>query len=175
MEIRVNRTLIWVAVALVVFGVAMRLLPHPANLAPVGAIALFGGAILPRRYGWWLPLAVMMVSDIFLGFYNGIVFTWAGFLLVGLFGTTLRNQSNWFRVPFGALGSAVIFFTVSNFGVWAQGQMYAHTWAGLVQCYELALPFFRNTFVGDFIYGGLLFGVYALAIKLVPQPISTRQ
>ncbi len=174
MEIRVNRTLIWVAVALVVFGVVMRLLPHPANLAPVGAIALFGGAVLPRRYGWWLPLAVMVASDVFLGFYNGIVFTWAGFLLVGLFGMTLRNQSNWLRVPFGALGSAVIFFIVSNFGVWLQGQMYPHTWAGLAQCYELALPFFRNTFFGDFIYSGLLFGVYAFAVRLVPQPESTR-
>ena len=53
MEVRINRTLIWIAIALVVFGVVMRLLPHPANLAPVGAIALFGGAVLPRRYGWW--------------------------------------------------------------------------------------------------------------------------
>lgn len=171
MEIRVNRTLIWVAVALVVFGVVMRLLPHPANLAPVGAIALFGGAILPRRLGWWLPLAVMVLSDVlFLGLYNGILFTWLGFLLVALFGMSLRGQSNWLRVPFGALGAAVIFFAVSNFGVWLQGQMYPLTWAGLVQCFEMALPFFRNTFFGDFIYSWLLFGIYALAVRFVPQP-----
>jgi hypothetical protein len=169
-EVRINRTLIWVAIALVVFGVVMRLLPHPANLAPVGAIALFGGAVLPRKLGWWLPLAVMIASDLFLGFYNGIVFTWLGFLLVGLFGMTLRGQSNWLRIPLGALGASVIFFVVSNFGVWAQGQMYAHTWAGLVQCYEMALPFFRNTFFGDLLYSSLLFGVYALAIRFAPHP-----
>src|SRR5689334_23836091 len=100
METRVSRSpAVWLAVALVVFGVVMRLLPHPANLAPVGAIALFGGAVLPRRHGWWLPLAVMSLSDVFfLGTYNGIVFTWIGFLLVGLFGMTLRDQSNWVRV-----------------------------------------------------------------------------
>jgi hypothetical protein len=48
MEIRIERKLLWVAIALVMFGVVMRLLPHPANLAPVGAIALFGGAVMPR-------------------------------------------------------------------------------------------------------------------------------
>ncbi len=170
MEIRVNRQLVWIAVALVVFGVIMRLLPHPANLAPVGAIALFGGAILPRRYGWWLPLAVMIASDTVLGFYNGILFTWAGFLLVALFGMTLRNQNNWVRVPVGAMCSAVIFFVVSNFGVWLQGHMYPLTWSGLVQCYQMALPFFRNTFFGDFVYSWILFGVYALAAGLVTNP-----
>lgn len=170
MEVRVNRTLVLVAIALVGFGVVMRLLPHPANLAPVGAIALFGGAVLPGRYGWWLPLVIMMISDLFLGSYNGILFTWLGFLLVGLFGMTLRSKSNWFRVPVGALTGAVIFFVVSNFGVWVQGELYAHTWAGLVLCYELALPFFRNTLLGDLIYSGLLFGVYALATRFVPQP-----
>lgn len=161
--------LIWLALALVAFGVIMRLLPHPANLAPVGAIALFGGAVLPRKLGWWLPVLIMAVSDMLLGFYNGILFTWAGFLLVALFGMSLRNQSNWLRVPFGALGGAVIFFIVSNFGVWAQGKLYAHTWAGLVQCYEMALPFFRNTFTGDLVYSALLFGIYAFAVRWVLQ------
>ncbi len=169
MEIRINRTLVWVAISLVVFGVVMRLLPHPANLAPVGAIALFGGAVLPRKLGWWLPLAIMIASDLLIGFYNGILFTWAGFLLVGLLGMGLRTMSNWLRVPIGAMAGAIIFFAVSNFGVWLQGHMYAHTWAGLVQCYEMALPFFRNTFFGDFLYSWLLFGVYALATQYVPK------
>ena len=173
MEVRVSRYnwALWLALSLVAFGVIMRLLPHPANLAPVGAICLFGGAILPRKLGWWLPLATMVVSDSFLGFYRGIAFTWLGFLLVGLFGMALRNRNNWFRVPVGALGSSVIFFIVSNFGVWLQGQMYPHTWAGLVNCYELALPFFRNTFFGDFTYGWILFGAYALVMRMV----TTRQ
>jgi len=73
-------------------------------------------------------------------------------------------------VPAGAIGSAVIFFVVSNFGVWLQGHMYPLTWAGLVHCYELALPFFRNTFYGDFLYSWVLFGVYALAVKFVANP-----
>ena len=162
--------LLWLAVALVVFGVVMRLLPHPANLAPVGAIALFAGAILPRKLAWWLPLGIMVISDLILGMYSGILFTWAGFLLVTLFGTTLRGQSNWLRVPFGALGASVIFFIVSNFGVWLQGNMYALNWSGFVLCYEMALPFFRNTFIGDLMYSAIFFSVYALAVRYVPQP-----
>jgi hypothetical protein len=166
-----TRNIIWIAVALIVFGVVMRLLPHPANLVPVGAIALFAGAVLPRKYGWWLPLAILAISDVlFLGLYDGFLFTWAGFLFVGLFGMSLRNQSNWFRVPFGALGASVIFFMVSNFGVWLQGQMYPQTLAGLVLCYEMALPFFRNTFFGDFVYGWLLFGSHALAMRFASHP-----
>jgi hypothetical protein len=173
MEVRVTSRLAWLAVALVVFGVVMRLLPHPANMAPIGAIALFGGAILPKKLAWWLPLAAMVVSDTFIGFYHGIVFTWLGFLLVGLYGMSLRGRSNWFRVPLGALGSAVIFFIVSNFGVWAQGRIYAHTWSGLINCYTMALPFFRNTFFGDFVYSWLLFGMYALAVAYATRGQAT--
>jgi hypothetical protein len=163
MEIRVNPRLILLALALIGFGVTMRLLPHPANLAPVGAIALFGGAVLPRKLGWWLPVAIMALSDLWIGTYDGILFTWLGFLLVGLFGMVMRGRSNWLRVPRGVAGSSVIFFGVSNFGVWLQGQLYAHTWSGLWQCYVMALPFFRNTVLGDLIYASLLFGAYAIA------------
>lgn len=174
MEVRVNRTAAWLAVALVVFGVLMRLVPHPDNLAPVGAIALFGGAMLPRRLGWWLPLAAMVVSDLFIGFYSSMLFTWAAFLFVGLYGLSLRSRSNWFRVPVGALGSAVIFFIISNFGVWIQGNMYPLTWAGLVECYQMALPFFRNTFLGDLLYSSVLFGGYALVYRAIwPRPKVT--
>lgn len=166
-----NRNILLVALTLIAFGVIMRLVPHPDNFAPVSAIALFAGAVLPLRFAWWLGPAVVIASDLlFLGTYNGILFTWLGFLLVGFFGMSLRGQSNWLRVPFGALGAAVIFFVVSNFGVWLQGQMYPLTWAGLVQCYEMALPFFRNTFLGDLVFSTLLFGAFALAPRFVPQP-----
>jgi hypothetical protein len=157
------RSFLWLALALVVFGVAMRFLPHPANLAPVGAIALFGGAILPRKLAWWLPLAIMIISDYFIGFYSGIGFVWLSFLLIGLYGMLLRGQGTLARIGLGALGSSVLFFLVSNFGVWLQGHMYPLTWSGLVECYTMALPFFRNTFFGDVLYGSLLFGAWALA------------
>ena len=163
MEISVKRKLLYLAVGLVVLGVVMRLLPHIPNIAPVGAVALFGGAILPRRYAWWLPLAIMAVSDLLIGFYDGILFNWAGFLAVGLLGMSLAKASMTRRLAVGVLGGGLLFYLVSNFGVWLQGGLYAHTWAGLVECYTMALPFLRNTLVGDLLYSGLLFGAYALA------------
>lgn len=169
MEIPVNRRLLYLALSLVGAGVLMRLLPHAPNLAPVGAIALFGGALLPRKVAWWLPLAIMAASDVLIGFYDSMWFTWAAFLLVGLYGMTLRRATTPQRIVYGALGSSLIFYAVSNFGVWISGGLYAHTWSGLIECYTMALPFLRNTLAGDLLYGSLLFGTYAAAASMLRQ------
>lgn len=163
MEIPIKRRLFYLAIGLVVLGVVMRILPHIPNIAPVGAVALFGGAILPSRYAWWLPLAIMMASDALLGFYDGVLFNWAAFVAVGLIGMLLARFNNTQRVVLGVLGGSLAFFIISNFGVWLQGGLYAHTWAGLVECYTMALPFLRNTIIGDLLYSSLLFGAYAMA------------
>lgn len=174
MEVRVSRG-VAVALTLVIIGVALRLIPHTANVAPVGAIALFGGAVLSARLAWWLPLAIMIVSDLFLGLHGTILFTWGGFLLVALFGMSLSHQKNWMRVPLGAVGAAVIFFIVSNFGVWVEGKLYPHTWQGLVDCYTMAIPFFKASLMADLAYSIALFSAYAIAAqpkkaRLTEQP-----
>lgn len=153
-----------IALLLIVAGTALRLLPHMPNFAPVGAIALFGGAVLGWRLAVWLPLALMMVSDIFIGFYPGIEFTWAGFLLVALFGMLLRCAGLASRILVGGLASGMLFFVVSNFGVWLTSGMYAHTFDGIAQCYIMALPFLRASLMGDLFYGAVLFGSYELAL-----------
>ena len=152
----------------------MRLLPHPANLEPIGAIALFGGATLNKRYSWWLPVVIMALSDTYLGFYNSMPFTWLGFLLVSLIGMLIRRHHNWLRIPIGALAGSLVFFFVSNFGVWAADGLYAHTWAGLIQCYTLALPFLRPTIEGDLLYSVIFFGAYALAMHSSKSKQTTR-
>ncbi len=161
MEIRISKTTV-LALALVVIGIALRVIPHTANFAPVGAIALFAGAILAWRTALWLPLAIMVVSDLIIGLHPIIAFTWGGFLLVTVFGMLLRNRPNLVRVPLGAIGAALIFFLVSNLGVWLEGKMYPLTWQGLVDCYTMALPFLRTSFIADLSYSALLFGLYAL-------------
>ncbi len=164
MEVRVNKATA-IAVALIVAGVLLRLLPHPANFAPIGAIALFGGAVLSPRLGWWLPVAAMVISDVFLGFHDTILFTWGGFALIALYGMTLQNTNNWLRIPLGALGSGIIFYVISNFGVWVAGSLYPHTLQGLADCFVAALPFFKTSLLADLVYSGALFGVYALATR----------
>lgn len=159
-----NTTLI--ALALIIAGIVLRIIPHTANFAPVGAIALFGGAVLGTRYALWVPLVIMVISDFFLGFHGTVLFTWGGFVLVGMFGMFLRDRSNAERIPLGALGSALIFFVVSNFGVWVEGKLYPHTLQGLADCFVAAIPFLRTSLIADLLFATALFGAYALVAKL---------
>lgn len=160
MEVRISKTTI-LAISLVVIGVALRVLPHTANIAPVGAIALFAGAILSFRTALWLPLVIMVLSDLVIGLHPTVAFTWGGFVLVAMYGSLFRNKSNLLRVPLGALGASLIFFAVSNFGVWMEGKLYPATWQGLADCYAMALPFLRNSLIADLGFSAVFFGLYA--------------
>lgn len=160
MEIRISKHTL-LAVSLVIIGVALRVTPHTANFAPVGAIALFAGAVMSFRTALWLPVAIMVLSDLIIGLHPTVAFTWGGFLLVALFGTVLQNRRNLVRVPLGAIGASLIFFIVSNFGVWLEGKLYAATWQGLADCYVMALPFLRTSLVADMAFSIVIFGLYA--------------
>lgn len=154
-----------------VAGVILRLIPHTANFAPIGAIAFFGGAVLPLRYAWWLPAAIMVVSDLVIGLHDTIAFTWLGFTLVGLLGVLFQGVNKWWRAPVGAIAGAIIFYVVSNFGVWMVGNMYPHTLPGLIDCYVAAIPFFRTSLTADLLYSIILFSAFALAVR--PSAILT--
>ncbi len=150
-----------VAILLIAIGVSLRLLPHPANVAPIAAIAIFGGAVLPRRAAVWVPLGAMIASDLVIGFYDMMFVTWACYALIAL------ASSYWFRKPTIlkgvalTLSSSLFFFVVTNFAVWVSSGMYAHSWSGFISCYTMALPFFRNTLASDLFYTATLFGVFA--------------
>lgn len=165
MEVRVNARVL-IALLLVISGVLVRVIPHEPNFAPVGALAVFAGAALGWRHGWWVPLAIMAVSDAIIGFYPGVWMTWLGFVAVGLYGALLSRAGFLKQAGLGALGSAAIFYVISNFGTWLTSGMYAHTWAGLIECYYLAVPFLRASLLADVIYSFALFGLYALAVHV---------
>lgn len=154
------------AVCLIALAVMLRLLPHPANFAPIAAVAIFGGAVLPRRIGLWVPLIAMMASDLVIGFYNIMPITWGCFLLIALASSIWLKKPTLARGSFLTVSSSVFFFVITNFAVWIWGGLYVHTWAGLSQCYTMALPFFRNTFLSDMVYTASLFTVYAFARQL---------
>jgi hypothetical protein len=152
-------------ILLIVFGVVLRLVPHPANVSPLSALALFGGVYLPRRYSIFLPLVALFISDMVLGFYATMGFVYGSFVLISLLGWWLKKHTT---IPFlvmGSLLSSVLFFVITNFGVWLVGDMYTKTWEGLLNCYVLAIPFFRNTVGGDLFFVGLLFGGYGLLLQ----------
>ena len=157
---------------LIVLAAASRLLPHPPNFAPVAAIGLFAGALSGRRIGWLVPLLALLASDLVLGFYHPVGMLW-NYLAFGsclLLGSGWLGRSRTFgRVAGAVLASSVAFFVLSNFGMWASGY-YPRTWAGLVECYVAAVPFFRNTLASDVLYSAALFGGYALLARWFVRP-----
>lgn len=154
-----------IAVALITMAVALRLLPHPANFAPVAAVAIFGGAILPRRLAIWVPLMAMMVSDVVIGLHNLVPVTWGCYALIALASSSFLKKPTLLRGFSLTISSSLFFFVVTNFAVWLWGDMYARSWAGLTRCFEMALPFFRNTALSDLVYTAALFAAYNLAIR----------
>ncbi|HUC87748.1 MAG TPA: DUF6580 family putative transport protein [Candidatus Binatia bacterium] len=152
-----------IALSLIAIGITLRLLPHPANFAPITAISIFGGSVLPKRLSIWVPLGTMVVSDAFIGFYALMPLIWACYLVIALASRRWLRPASLYKGAVLTVASSVFFYIVTNFGVWVTSGMYAHTWAGIVSCYALALPFFRNTALSDAIYTAVFFGVYALA------------
>ncbi len=150
------------AAFLLVFVAAFsRLLPHPANFTAIAAIALFGGVYLEKRFAVVIPILAMLISDYFIGFYSGMYWVYGSFVLIGLIGVWLRNHKKPLYILGGTFVSSIVFFVITNFGVWMTPvSMYAPTWAGLLECYGLAIPFFRNTLSGDLFFVAVMFASY---------------
>ncbi len=161
-------------IALVILAVIFRLIPHPANFAPIGAIALFGGVYLKKKQALWLPLIAMIISDLFIGLHSAIAFTWGSFLIIALIGMAISKRKNVGNVVFGTISGSLLFFFITNFGVWAVTPWYTKTWSGLLECYTLAIPFFRNTLLSDLFFVGVLFGAYELSRRYMGFGVTAK-
>ena len=157
-------------------GAVMRFLPHAANVAPIGAMALIGGAKLNKKFALIIPLAAMLISDYFIGFYSWQIMAsvYGSFLIYGLLGLWVRKNESWLKIGGAALAGSVLFFLITNGAVWAFGSMYPHTLAGLFACYAAGLPFFRGTLLGDIFFTAVFFGLYELARKYVEIPLKQK-
>ncbi len=147
-------------VIIICVAALMRIFPHVPNIAPITAMALFGGMYMERKYALILPLVALFLSDLFLGFHNTVVFVYVSFGLVAVLGIVGRERKTIGRVLGMTLFSSLLFFFITNFGVWLVSGMYEKSVQGLITCFTYALPFLRNTLVGDFMYMGLLVGGY---------------
>jgi len=148
-----------------------RLLPHPPNFAPIAAMALFGGCYLPgRRAAFAIPLTAMFLSDLALGygFHPVLPFVYGSFTLIVCLGLWMRRRRTALIIGAAVFTSSVLFFVATNFAVWLLTDLYPMTLEGLVRCYMMAIPFFRNTLVGDAFYTLALFGGFALAQTRFP-------
>ena len=141
----------WVALGLIVLAVATRLIPHPPNFAPITGIALFSAARFSNKLvAIMIPFLSLFLSDLVLGLSPVNVFVYTGFGLILAVGF-LTKRTHMTTV----LLSSVLFFIVSNLGVWFL--YYPLTLEGLMTCFALAIPFFTNTLFGDLVYTGVLF------------------
>jgi formate-dependent nitrite reductase membrane component NrfD len=107
--------------------------------------------------------------DHFVWFYSGSLFTYGAFALIVVLGMFTLKKVRVPNLAVSALGASVIFFIVSNFGVWLTSGMYPPTFSGLMTCYTAGIPFFHNTILGDLVYTGVLFGAFELCVRKIPQ------
>jgi hypothetical protein len=175
-----NKLNLIVAAGLVIMAGLARIVNHEAhfyNFAPVCALGLFSGAVIKdRRIALLLPILAQLMGDCYIalftkwqGFY-GIeqVCVYASLLLVAVLGGSM-GQPRAFKVLGYTLAGATVFFLLSNFGVWLAIEMgkpdllsYGKGLGGLVNTYVAAVPFFKNTLIGEFSGSILLFGAYYL-------------
>jgi hypothetical protein len=165
-----NTTRLVAILAAIIAAAALRLVPHPPNFAPIGAMALFSGAQLGRRpLAFLAPLGAMLLSDAVLGFHSGVPFVYGSVALVVLLGWLALSRITVLRLGGAAVASSVLFFLITNFGTWMLSGMYPLSASGLAACYVAAIPFFQNTVAGDLFYVGVLFGGFALLEHAVPM------
>ncbi len=158
-----------VIVTLITLSAVLRIVPHPWNLTPVGAMALFSGAMFRNRWiAFLLPLASLFAGDLFVGFHKLMLIVYASFAISVAIGRWLRENRSLARIGGALFLGAAQFFVITNFAMWALGGYYPKTAAGLATCFMAGVPFFWNTLGGDVLHAGILFGGFALSEKMLP-------
>lgn len=161
---------------------ASRLFPHLPNFTPLAAMALFGGIYLSdKRLAFIVPLLALFISDAALqlifgsefGFHNTMIYVYIGFILTSLIGILVKRNVSVLSVAAGSMISSIIFFIVTNFGVWAAGG-YQMGLTGLETTYLLGIPFFAPTILGDLFFNGILFGAFYLAQIKFPVLVKAK-
>ncbi|MBX4187659.1 MAG: hypothetical protein KW793_00800 [Candidatus Doudnabacteria bacterium] len=148
----------------ILLGAVLRVLPHPGNFAPIAAMALFGGTYLSKKQALIVPVAAMVMSDLFIGFDSwttrGIVY--GSFMATALIGIWLKNHKNVYTIACASLASSVIFYLVTNLPFVHPASLYPYTLDGTMTSYINALSFFKNTVIGDLFYTTVFFGAFEL-------------
>jgi len=161
------------ALGLIVIGVLSRLLPHPPNVtAVVGASLLGAYAIRSPWLAALIPVAVMGLADLVLGWHSSALFAYAGMLAGVLIGRGLLRQLSVLLLGAATFLASLAFFLISNFGVYLGGY-YGSGLEGLVACYVAAIPFWGLSLIGDLGSTAILFGLFVLARRFVERDPGT--
>ena len=177
---KINLTYLGI-ILLILFASFTRIIPHMPNFTPIGAMALFGGAYLKNKYhAFLIPILSLWISDVIINnfilsyynefswFYPGFLWQYSSFIIIILLGFFSLKKISFKSVFVSSLLSSLIFFIITNFGVWFSGSMYPMNLNGFVMCYVAALPFYKGTILGFVVYSSFLFGAFetSKSIKL---------
>jgi hypothetical protein len=169
-----------IIVCFIAFAAVVRILPHPWNFTPLGAMALFSGAKLGRSWKAFLvPLAALFFGDLFIGLHWLMPVVYLSFALSVVVGIFFRRRQSFGPLAIATLLGATQFFLTTNWAMWAFGATYPKSLRGLLACYAAGVPLFRNTLAGDAFYAFVLFGGFALFERVIPalhsvQPVHPR-
>lgn len=147
--------------ALIGIVITSRLLPHPPNFSPISALLLLLPLFFPReRFAQLSVFVGLFVSDLFLGMYGAAPYVYGSFLLIAGIGRVVKkHETNW-KFLLLPIISSFLFYTITNFGVWATTSMYAHDLSGLLQSYWMGIPFLKYSLMGDNLYFYGLVGIF---------------
>ncbi|MBK47548.1 MAG: hypothetical protein CMI94_00795 [Pelagibacteraceae bacterium] len=153
-------------ICLVIFLVSLtRIFPHPPNFTPILALAIFGGIYFPNKISALiLPVTVMFLSDLIIGFHSQMYAVYGSIILLSLLGNMVKTK-NIKNLAITGFSGSIIFFITTNFSVWLSGGLYPLTFDGLIQCYIMAIPFFHNTLISTLLFLSILFFSYNFAEK----------
>ncbi len=144
---------------------ASRFVPHPPNFTSLLALSFYVPVILGVKF---IPalLISFIITDIIIGFHSVTLFTWGSIILIGLFSINFKQNMS-LRIS-GSLLGAVIFYIVTNFGVWSLGS-YGYNLEGIIVCYTLALPFFGYSLISTLMFSVIIESL--LKLKFIKKRI----
>ena len=152
-------------ISLILILALARLIPHPYNFSPMLAVGVFSGFYLRQFYlSLFVIIFSMFIGDLFLGFHNTMFFTYIALAVAVAIGLSIK-RFKFKEVLYSALASSICFFIITNFGAWLTLEMYTKNFAGLLQSYVMAIPFFHNTLISTFVYLLVLKLLFDLAVK----------
>jgi len=164
-------------IGLILILALARLIPHPANFTPIIAVAITSGYFFKNiNLSYATLLVSMLMADLFIGFYENMIFVYVSLLIITFIFHKISGKVNFKNLFIYGFAGSLIFFVISNFGVWALGSPgldnlpYDRSLAGLIECYILAIPFFGNTFLSTIIFAYPAIFIY----KFLPTGSSAR-
>lgn len=165
-------------VAMLAVAAVIRFMPHIPNFTPVEGITIFGAAYLGRKhYAFLLPVITLYISDLvinnttarpffedqtgFVWYSDYMVFNALALIVVAVISTQTLKKINFITVPAAAVASSVVFYVVTNFGVWLTSQVaYTKDMAGLMACFAAGLPFFKTSLLSTVAFTAVIFTVF---------------